>query len=508
LRQGGSIYLTGDLSGQPDGFICKLDENYNFQWGKRVFAENFSYDDPKIHALPDGTLALVCNSQVDPIPLLYAHLDEEGNILDTYGYAVRLAFSTIDSDGSLVVVSPLSYDSWGTQLFQPYFFKTNTDGTLDGCPSFPACVKFEDVPIAFEALSWTATPAPPLPDMTVTVEPWEAYTEDYCGMPPPPSPAFFLPDTLCQFTCQAADSLRNELASVVQWNLLGPDTDTSFQQKDFSWCFMEPGTYTIRQRLWFLGCDYTYEREIYVLPDNLQAPIAEDELLICEESITPVLQSNRALQQVVWMDGSRDLQREIANVGEYSLLASDGYCEVSDTVLIRDFASTYPNPLSLPFTDTLLCESTLPFATLISSPYTDTIYYAGQAWSANTHVPLTRGINRVTIAIDGCEAERMVEINTHDCITNLYLPNAFSPNRDGVNDYWQPLGTNFRAISLAVFDRWGGLVWEQKAGEDFRWDGTCEGNPLKAGVYLVVFQYWNELLGTMESTNQEVMLLR
>lgn len=65
----------------------------------------------------------------------------------------------------------------------------------------------------------------------------------------------------------------------------------------------------------------------------------------------------------------------------------------------------------------------------------------------------------------------------------LNVPNAFTPNGDGVNDYFK-VGTVFlKDLQIVIFDRWGNQVFES-FNPDFRWDGTMGGTPLPEGVYV------------------------
>lgn len=71
----------------------------------------------------------------------------------------------------------------------------------------------------------------------------------------------------------------------------------------------------------------------------------------------------------------------------------------------------------------------------------------------------------------------------------LYVPNAFSPNGDGINDVFRVFsGSDVKEVlSLRVFDRWGGLFYEssdlQPQGGDMGWDGFREGKPAVPGIY-------------------------
>jgi gliding motility-associated-like protein len=65
----------------------------------------------------------------------------------------------------------------------------------------------------------------------------------------------------------------------------------------------------------------------------------------------------------------------------------------------------------------------------------------------------------------------------------------FSPNGDGVNDYWQWTDfTSYESCSLAIFNRFGKKVYEM-TGYDGRWDGRAsDGQILEAEAYYFVIK--------------------
>ncbi|MBQ9677973.1 MAG: gliding motility-associated C-terminal domain-containing protein [Prevotella sp.] len=67
----------------------------------------------------------------------------------------------------------------------------------------------------------------------------------------------------------------------------------------------------------------------------------------------------------------------------------------------------------------------------------------------------------------------------------LLMPNAFSPNGDGVNDIYRPKQyQNIVEFKAMIFNRWGQCLysWTDIEGS---WDGTYKGKPVKDGVYFV-----------------------
>ena len=74
--------------------------------------------------------------------------------------------------------------------------------------------------------------------------------------------------------------------------------------------------------------------------------------------------------------------------------------------------------------------------------------------------------------------------------TTVLLPSAFSPNEDGVNDYFQPVqSTDIQTIRLSIFNRWGESVFHSEDASP-KWDGRFKGQMLEMGVYVFVYEYF------------------
>jgi gliding motility-associated-like protein len=89
------------------------------------------------------------------------------------------------------------------------------------------------------------------------------------------------------------------------------------------------------------------------------------------------------------------------------------------------------------------------------------------------------------------------------------IPNAFTPNNDGLNDSFRILGLppeNITQFNLQIFDRWGQVVFETNNIEA-AWDGTYKGKPCPAEVYTWVI-YYETSKKTKLSNKGQVMLIR
>jgi gliding motility-associated-like protein len=67
----------------------------------------------------------------------------------------------------------------------------------------------------------------------------------------------------------------------------------------------------------------------------------------------------------------------------------------------------------------------------------------------------------------------------------MFIPNAFTPNGDGINDTWEIKGLDSESLLVNVFNRYGALIF-QSHGLYKPWDGLYNGKRLPMGVYYYV----------------------
>jgi gliding motility-associated-like protein len=107
-----------------------------------------------------------------------------------------------------------------------------------------------------------------------------------------------------------------------------------------------------------------------------------------------------------------------------------------------------------------------------------------------THVQPLRSTEYLITGTDslGCQLRATWQVNVQQT-EQLFLPSAFSPNADGINDTFEPFaGKGIAAIeSLLLFDRWGNLVFEGRqcltSPQACTWDGRFKGILQATGNY-------------------------
>ncbi len=86
---------------------------------------------------------------------------------------------------------------------------------------------------------------------------------------------------------------------------------------------------------------------------------------------------------------------------------------------------------------------------------------------------------------NGCESSAL-HVFTMDKEVNIYVPNIFSPNGDGVNDTFD-IGSYGRSLDFInefkVYDRYGNSVYDYHLNNQSMWDGTFRGDAVAEGVY-------------------------
>ena len=79
-----------------------------------------------------------------------------------------------------------------------------------------------------------------------------------------------------------------------------------------------------------------------------------------------------------------------------------------------------------------------------------------------------------------------------EVIDKMYIPSAFTPNNDGLNDLWEIITFDeYPNGTVQVFNRWGQTVYFNKGLNYHPWDGTYKGLPVERGTYVYIIDLHN-----------------
>ncbi|MEJ7586468.1 MAG: PKD domain-containing protein [Ferruginibacter sp.] len=112
----------------------------------------------------------------------------------------------------------------------------------------------------------------------------------------------------------------------------------------------------------------------------------------------------------------------------------------------------------------------------------------------------------------GCVAFDNITIFVECKNANLFMPSAFTPNNDNLNDTYYPITRGFKAIvRFAIYNRQGKLIYEARNfppnSKSFGWDGNFKGESQAAGGYVYILEAFCEM-GEKLSKKGSFLLLR
>lgn len=198
---------------------------------------------------------------------------------------------------------------------------------------------------------------------------------------------------------------------------------------------------------------------------------------------TALLTVDPGAATLLWNNGSTANQLPVTTGGNYTATLSLDGCTVTDAVQITVLSPITTIDLG---EDAPLCpgKSIALDATLPGGSY---------LWSNGSRSPVLEvtGPGTYSVLVDGLciHAADTIEIYEGHCTPRVFLPNAFTPDGDGINDAFAPLVDGvILTWEMQVFNRWGICIFSSTSvGEG--WNGTYGGTEAPVGVYVWRLHY-------------------
>lgn len=202
-----------------------------------------------------------------------------------------------------------------------------------------------------------------------------------------------------------------------------------------------------------------------------------------------------------WQDGSTDSTYTVTASGVYSVKVDENGCDTSGSIAVN-FETKPPVAFG---GDTTLCVT----QDLILDVTYPNSKYSWQDGSDGPQYKVTReGVYSVSVT-DLCGVTTdSITVKYENCSCEFYVPNGFTPNGDGRNDFFLPkYKCLFTAYELQIFNRYGQQVFAS-AAPDYGWDGTSAGKRQPAGTYVWMIRYRDALTGKNMHKEGTVILIR
>ena len=247
--------------------------------------------------------------------------------------------------------------------------------------------------------------------------------------------------------------------------------------------FFNPDTFWLKL---FLPGGCTVADTIVVnFSEDIEPMVIERRTLCAGEEITVDIDPLEFVR-VTWSTGSTDFSETFNTPGTYGVAAEkpDGCIEYDSLYLLpppgTDSAQVY--------SDTTFCAADGGIRLLPPDSF-------DVRWPNNSDSLFIVNQTQVVRAEISDSCTNWVEffsVNKVDCGCQVKIPNAFTPNGDGLNEVFRPIGTcEYTDYNLVIFNRWGIKIFEtNEIGAGF--DGKLNEEVLPQGAYMYRFTYETE----------------
>ncbi len=205
---------------------------------------------------------------------------------------------------------------------------------------------------------------------------------------------------------------------------------------------------------------------------------------LCETQHIELKANDLLVDTYLWSTGSTDSVIIVTTSGQYWLKTINKCYTYYDTVNV----SLIPKPIYQLNNEINLCEGDTISLSVNSSQNIAT-------WWNNFYLPIFKvhneGTYHVKIHSQGCYYVDSINVIIINCEISITVPNVFTPNQDGVNDFFMVTIENVNDYNINIFNRWGQLVFESNDITN-NWEGIFKEKDCSNGTYFYIINASNE----------------
>lgn len=217
---------------------------------------------------------------------------------------------------------------------------------------------------------------------------------------------------------------------------------------------------------------------------------------------TAVIDAGIPNASYLWSTGESTRTINVAQADTLWVLVNDRGCTATDTLFVTlDTLATIQV-----MNDTTLCPGE---PLLIDAA----AFGVGFQWSTGATTSSITVLDTGVYIVDvtnsiGCVLSDTIQVRFR-CDTKIFMPTAFTPNGDGLNDLFKPVvqSVDDGVYSFQVYNRWGQLVFETNDPEA-GWDGEQFGREADEGIYTYVVRFFTNVQRVNTVVSDSFMLLR
>lgn len=244
--------------------------------------------------------------------------------------------------------------------------------------------------------------------------------------------------------------------------------------------YTNPGTYPVQLIVWDTVCGDRDTMAVTIDADYLPAIDLGPRQALCEGEQT-TLDPGIAGFNYYWSTGDTTQTITVDSGGTYYIIVWNGSCQERDQVIVDQ---------SIPLEPGYTTEICVGVPVKLDAGQAS--QYSWDAGGSGRYITVNRGGDYPVMLTDrfGCIYSDTIRVIENGIGTGPFIPNAFTPNDDGVNDVFQIGAYNGSFYDLYLYDRWGKLIYHSLSVND-SWDGKIEQIDAPEGVYVYKLFYEN-----------------
>jgi gliding motility-associated-like protein len=208
--------------------------------------------------------------------------------------------------------------------------------------------------------------------------------------------------------------------------------------------------------------------------------LGSDTTLCEDESI--LLDARNSGSYYEWQNNTTNQTYLVSKQGLYWVKVTRNGCSVTDTINVNYKLK----PVFSLGRDTSICEGmSLLLQPVVLNP--ENIRYLWGNGSTSFSISITQP-GAYSLQLSNLCGTKSDQIIISKGLCKLYVPSAFTPNGDGLNDIFRARGKDVKEFKIQVYNRWGQLVYETSEINK-GWDGKINGIKQPNGVYIWLIRF-------------------
>jgi gliding motility-associated-like protein len=290
------------------------------------------------------------------------------------------------------------------------------------------------------------------------------------------------PEPVFENTCEnqpVSFALRKPIqADSVRWILGDGNSETSLS---FTHQYSAIGDYPVSFNWYVCGFEYTLT-DTLKLRKTPSVNLGNDTTACSGTKL--LLKAADTAESYLWNTGDTTAFITVTKAGKYTLKMRNGLCEAKDEMVV----SYYPSIFTALGDEYYICNDDKELIKLDAGK--DFTQYKWTPTGDTTQWIIVGDVGKYFVVVKdyrGCDGSDGTKVQRR-CPVSVFYPNAFTPNNDGLNDVFLPVGSDVVAFHLTIYNGWGQRVFvtnDIKKG----WDGLVNGKPAPEGTYIYQSSY-------------------